>query len=131
MSDRTPFLDLRSGVGLVVANMIGAGVFLSAGFMAQELRPVEILLAWHRPRSQVPCVPISRYPRTMSRWLPVLIVSLPVVLPPPDHDELRDAQRERERVSHTIALASVDHRGEPLRPSAAVMATPDRVWNDE
>lgn len=29
------FLDLGSGVGLVVANMIGAGVFLSAGFMAQ------------------------------------------------------------------------------------------------
>ena len=32
-------LGLGSGVGLVVANMIGAGVFVSAGFMAQQLRP--------------------------------------------------------------------------------------------
>jgi APA family basic amino acid/polyamine antiporter len=40
------FLDLGSGVGLVVANMIGAGVFLSAGFMAQELSAGWILLAW-------------------------------------------------------------------------------------
>jgi len=35
-----------SGVGLVVANMIGAGVFLSAGFMAQDMGPGAILLAW-------------------------------------------------------------------------------------
>jgi len=40
------FLDLGSGVGLVVANMIGAGVFLSAGFMAQELSAGWILSAW-------------------------------------------------------------------------------------
>jgi len=40
------FLDLWSGVGLVVANMIGAGVFLSAGFMAQELKAEWILAAW-------------------------------------------------------------------------------------
>ena len=40
------FLGLWSGVGLVVANMIGAGVFLSAGFMAQELSAGWILLAW-------------------------------------------------------------------------------------
>jgi APA family basic amino acid/polyamine antiporter len=33
-------------VGIVVANMIGAGVFLSAGFMAQDLGPGHILLAW-------------------------------------------------------------------------------------
>jgi basic amino acid/polyamine antiporter, APA family len=39
-------LGLFSGIGLVVANMIGAGVFLSTGFMAQELRPGAILLAW-------------------------------------------------------------------------------------
>jgi APA family basic amino acid/polyamine antiporter len=39
-------LSLWSGVGLVVANMIGAGVFLSAGFMAQEMEPSHILLAW-------------------------------------------------------------------------------------
>jgi APA family basic amino acid/polyamine antiporter len=37
---------LWSGVGLVVANMIGAGVFLSAGFMAQELSAEWILAAW-------------------------------------------------------------------------------------
>lgn len=39
-------LGLWSGVGLVVANMIGAGVFLSAGFMAQEMGPGLIMLAW-------------------------------------------------------------------------------------
>jgi APA family basic amino acid/polyamine antiporter len=39
-------LGFRSGVGLVAANMIGAGVFLSAGFMAQEMGPGPILLAW-------------------------------------------------------------------------------------
>jgi APA family basic amino acid/polyamine antiporter len=31
---------------MVIANMIGAGVFLSTGFMAQELTPGQILLAW-------------------------------------------------------------------------------------
>jgi basic amino acid/polyamine antiporter, APA family len=40
-----PF-GLTSGIGLVVANMIGAGVFLSTGFMAQSLPPAHILLAW-------------------------------------------------------------------------------------
>jgi APA family basic amino acid/polyamine antiporter len=39
-------LGVRSGVGLVAANMIGAGVFLSAGFMAQAMGPGPILLAW-------------------------------------------------------------------------------------
>jgi len=39
-------LGLRSGIGLVAANMIGAGVFLSTGFMAQEMGPGAILLAW-------------------------------------------------------------------------------------
>jgi APA family basic amino acid/polyamine antiporter len=39
-------LGLRSGIGLVAANMIGAGVFLSTGFMAQEMAPGPILLAW-------------------------------------------------------------------------------------
>lgn len=42
----TRFLDLWSGVGLVVANMVGAGVFLGAGFMAQELSAGWILAAW-------------------------------------------------------------------------------------
>ena len=31
---------------MVIANMIGAGVFLSTGFMAQDLNPKQILLAW-------------------------------------------------------------------------------------
>jgi APA family basic amino acid/polyamine antiporter len=39
-------LSLWSGIGLVVANMIGTGVFLSAGFMAQEMGPGLILLSW-------------------------------------------------------------------------------------
>ncbi len=39
-------LGLFSGIGMVIANMIGAGVFLSTGFMAQELTPKQILLAW-------------------------------------------------------------------------------------
>jgi len=39
-------LGLWSGVGIVAANMIGAGVFLSAGFMAQDMGPGQILLAW-------------------------------------------------------------------------------------
>jgi basic amino acid/polyamine antiporter, APA family len=39
-------LGLFSGMGMVIANMIGAGVFLSTGFMAQDLDPKYILLAW-------------------------------------------------------------------------------------
>lgn len=39
-------LGLFSGMGMVVANMIGAGVFLSTGFMAQDLTPKQIMLAW-------------------------------------------------------------------------------------
>jgi APA family basic amino acid/polyamine antiporter len=39
-------LGVRSGIGLVAANMIGAGVFLSAGFMAQDMSAGPILLAW-------------------------------------------------------------------------------------
>ena len=42
----TATLGLWSGVGLVVANMIGSGVFLSTGFMAQNMNPGTILLAW-------------------------------------------------------------------------------------
>jgi len=44
VSTRT--FGLWSGVGLVIANMVGAGVFLSTGFMAQSMRPGTILLAW-------------------------------------------------------------------------------------
>jgi len=39
-------LRFGSGLGLVVANMVGSGVFLSAGFMAQQLGPGAIMLAW-------------------------------------------------------------------------------------
>ena len=39
-------LGIWSGIGLVAANMIGAGVFLSAGFMAQDLGPYTLMLAW-------------------------------------------------------------------------------------
>ena len=39
-------LGVWAGIGLVIANMIGAGVFLSTGFMAQDLGPGTILLAW-------------------------------------------------------------------------------------
>jgi APA family basic amino acid/polyamine antiporter len=37
---------LSTGIALVIANMLGAGVFLSTGFMAQELGPLTIMLAW-------------------------------------------------------------------------------------
>jgi len=43
---KRPSLGLATGVGLVVANMVGAGVFLSSGFMAQDLSPGMILLSW-------------------------------------------------------------------------------------
>jgi len=39
-------LGLFSGMGMVIANMIGAGVFLSTGFMAQDMNSEQILLAW-------------------------------------------------------------------------------------
>lgn len=44
--DRRVSLGLGSGIGLVVANMIGAGVFLSTGFMAQEMTAGWVLGAW-------------------------------------------------------------------------------------
>ncbi|MBS1152874.1 MAG: amino acid permease-associated region [Myxococcaceae bacterium] len=37
---------LWSGVGVVIANMVGSGVFLSFGYMAQSLPPGPLLLAW-------------------------------------------------------------------------------------
>ena len=39
-------LGLWSGVGIVIANMIGAGVLTTPGFMAMILAPSYILLAW-------------------------------------------------------------------------------------
>ena len=46
MAEQSRPLGTWSGVGIVIANMIGAGVFLSAGFMAQDLGPGLILIAW-------------------------------------------------------------------------------------
>ena len=39
-------LGLWSGVGLVMADMVGTGVLTTAGFMAHDLSPVHILLDW-------------------------------------------------------------------------------------
>lgn len=39
-------LGLWSGVGIVIANMIGAGVLTTPGYMAMDLAPSYILLAW-------------------------------------------------------------------------------------
>jgi basic amino acid/polyamine antiporter, APA family len=39
-------LGMWSGFGLVAANMIGVGIFLSTGFMAQEMAPAWILFDW-------------------------------------------------------------------------------------
>lgn len=40
------FLGLKSGIGIVIANMVGVGVFVSSGYMAQSLGPALILLSW-------------------------------------------------------------------------------------
>jgi APA family basic amino acid/polyamine antiporter len=39
-------LGVWSGVGIVIANMIGAGVLTTPGYMAMDLAPSYILLAW-------------------------------------------------------------------------------------
>lgn len=39
-------LGLSSAVGLVVASMIGSGVFVTSGFLARDLSPAAILLGW-------------------------------------------------------------------------------------
>lgn len=41
-----PGLGFWSGVGLVIANMVGVGVLTSTGYMAADLHPGPILLAW-------------------------------------------------------------------------------------
>jgi len=45
-TSRHGMLGLWSGMGLVAANMIGVGIFLSTGFMAQEMGPGWILIDW-------------------------------------------------------------------------------------
>jgi APA family basic amino acid/polyamine antiporter len=44
--DERAKLGLWSGVGIVIANMIGAGVLTTAGYMAMDLAPSHILWAW-------------------------------------------------------------------------------------
>src|SRR2546426_973792 len=46
MAQQRRLLGLGSGIGLVVANMVGAGVFISAGFMIQDMGPGTVLAAW-------------------------------------------------------------------------------------
>ena len=68
MSQPTRHLGLFSGAGLVVSNMVGAGVFLSAGFMAQDLGPGTILAAWLLG-SLIALAGVRCY-ATVARWVP-------------------------------------------------------------
>src|SRR5688572_26933907 len=43
---RSGHLGVLSGVGLVMANMVGVGVLTTTGYMAGQLGPWTILLAW-------------------------------------------------------------------------------------
>jgi basic amino acid/polyamine antiporter, APA family len=45
-SPRAGALTLASGVGLVVSTTVGAGIFVTTGFMAQSMGPAPILLCW-------------------------------------------------------------------------------------
>ncbi|TFH28198.1 MAG: amino acid permease [Myxococcales bacterium] len=64
----SPKLGLASGIGLVIANMVGAGVFLSAGFMAQDLGPGPILIAWVVGMVLALCGALSY--ATLAEWVP-------------------------------------------------------------
>lgn len=46
MTERATPYGPWSGAGLVAADMIGAGVLLSTGFMASSMTPAQILVAW-------------------------------------------------------------------------------------
>ena len=61
-------LGLRSGIGLVVSNMVGAGVFISAGFMAQDLSPGQILVSWILGAVIALCG--ARAYATVATWVP-------------------------------------------------------------
>jgi len=60
MSASSGHLGLKTGIGLVVSNMVGAGVFISAGFMAQDLSPGLILFSWVLARAYA----------TVASWVP-------------------------------------------------------------
>lgn len=46
VATHSPFLGLKSGIGIVITNMIGVGIFISTGFMAQNMGPKLILISW-------------------------------------------------------------------------------------
>jgi APA family basic amino acid/polyamine antiporter len=46
MNNPTKSLNLTTGIGFVISNMIGAGVLISAGFMVQNMSGKDIFLAW-------------------------------------------------------------------------------------
>lgn len=68
MSDSPGHLGLKSGISLVVSNMVGAGVFISAGFMAQDLSPGLILISW--VIGAVIALSGARAYATVARWVP-------------------------------------------------------------
>ena len=68
MSAAAGHLGLKSGIGLVVSNMVGAGVFISAGFMAEDLSPGLILLSW--VLGSVIALSGARAYATVATWVP-------------------------------------------------------------
>ncbi|MEO8360395.1 MAG: APC family permease [Vicinamibacteria bacterium] len=68
MSESHGHLGLRSGIGLVVSNMVGAGVFISAGFMAQDLTPAQILVSW--VLGAIIALSGARAYATVATWVP-------------------------------------------------------------
>lgn len=68
MSDSPGHLGLKSGISLVVSNMVGAGVFISAGFMAQDLSPGLILISW--VIGALIALSGARAYATVARWVP-------------------------------------------------------------
>lgn len=68
MAANAGHLGLRSGIGLVVSNMVGAGVFISAGFMAQDLSAGLILFSWIL--GAIIALSGARAYATVATWLP-------------------------------------------------------------
>jgi APA family basic amino acid/polyamine antiporter len=67
-AQQTRHMDVWSGTGLVVSSMVGAGVFLSAGFMSQDLGPGTILAAW-LIGALIALAGVRTYSQ-MTRWAP-------------------------------------------------------------
>ena len=61
-------LGLGDGVGLVVSSMVGAGVFVSAGFMVQDMGPGTVLAAW--VVGAVIALSGARAYATVAEWVP-------------------------------------------------------------